>query len=240
FDEAEFAGCFAVLMALAIGILLLLQLIRIPPPTEAERRERGRPLGEILRQPVLVVAVLCGMIGYSVMSLVMTATPLAMVGHHHGFDDAAFVIQWHVLGMFIPAFFTGHLIARYGTLHVMLGGAVLLAACVGINLAGARVIEFWTALLALGVGWSFLYIGASTLLTESYRPAERATVQAFNDFMIGVAVSLASFSSGALHSRFGWEAVNYGVAPLILAAIVEMLWLLQFRRRRVRPGVPAA
>lgn len=239
FTEAEFAGCFAVVMGLAIATMLIVQLVRIPRPTSAERSERGRPWGELLRQPTLVVAVAGGMIGYGTMTLVMTSTPLAMVHHHHDFDDAAFVIQWHVLGMFVPSFFTGNLVQRFGVLNVMLTGMLLLAACVVINLTGTAVMQFWSALLLLGVGWNFAFIGASTLLTETYRPAERARAQAFNDFMVGVAIAGASFSSGWLQSHFGWQAVNLGVVAPLVAVSLALIWLRSRRAAEasVRPAV---
>jgi MFS family permease len=236
FAEAEYAGCFIVIMGLGVATFVVLQLTTIPRPSEAERRDRGRPMADIVRQPVVIVAVLGGMIGYGVMSLVMTATPLAMAGHNHEFSDSVFVIQWHALGMFVPSFFTGSLIGRFGVLNVMMAGVALLVGCVAINLMGTDVWQFWTALLLLGIGWNFLYIGASTLLTEGYRPAERAKVQAFNDFMVGIAVALASFSSGALHSQYGWEAVNYGVVPMIGITAVATIWLIRLRRAMARPA----
>jgi MFS family permease len=232
-DSVEFAGCFAVLVGLAIGSLLLLQLLRMPRPDLTERHETGRPIAEIARQPAFVVAVIGGMIGYASMSFVMTATPLAMAGHRHSFDDSAFVIQWHVLGMFAPSFVTGHLIQRFGVLNIMLAGAAMLLGCVGFNLAGTGLFQFWAALVLLGSGWNFLYIGASSLLTEAYRPPERAKVQALNDFLIGLGVSTASFSAGALQNQFGWQAVNLGVVPAILAAALAVLWLRA--RRRAAP-----
>jgi predicted MFS family arabinose efflux permease len=229
-DPAQFAGCFIVIIALGVAAFLVMQWITIPRPTEAERKSSGRPLIDILRQPVVIVAILGGMIGYGVMVLVMTATPLAMLGHHHHFEDSAFVIQWHALGMFVPSFFTGALIARFGVLNVMLAGAALLAGCVAINLLGTDVVEFWAALVLLGIGWNFLYIGASTLLTAGYQPAERAKVQASNDFMVGIAVAASSFSSGALYSHFGWQSVNYGVIPLIGVSLIATGWLIHQRR----------
>lgn len=239
FTEAEFAGCFAIVMALAVLTVTIVQLVRIPRPTQAERTERGRDWSELLRQPTLIVAVAGAMIGYGTMTLVMTSTPLAMVHYHHEFDDSAFVIQWHVLGMFAPSFFTGHLIHRFGVVNVILAGFVLLAGCVAINLSGSSVLQFWAALLLLGVGWNFAFVGASTLLTETYRPAERARVQAFNDLMVGIAIAGASFSSGWLHSHFGWQAVNFGVVlPLTLVSLA-MVWL-RVRRRREAAARPAA
>jgi MFS family permease len=225
FTAAEFAGCFAVVMTLAIVTVIIVQFVRIPRPTAAELTARGRSWGEMLRQPTLVVAVAGGMIGYGTMSLVMTSTPLAMVHHHHVFDDAAFVIQWHVLGMFVPSFFTGFLIQRLGVVNVILAGFALQLGCVAINLTGTSVPQFWAALVLLGIGWNFAFVGSSTLLTETYRPAERARAQAFNDLMVGVAITGASFSSGWLHGHFGWQAVNLGVVLPLSAVGLAMLWL---------------
>jgi MFS family permease len=166
----------------------------------------------------------------------MTASPLAMMAHHHSFDDNAFVIQWHVVGMFAPSFFTGHLIQRFGVLNVMLAGAAALLACVATGLSGTEVAHFWGAMLLLGLGWNFLYIGASALLTETYRSAERAKVQALNDFLIGFGVSVASLSSGALQAVFGWEVVNLSPLPAILAAAFAVLWLKSRRRAMAAVG----
>ena len=154
-----------------------------PPPPRGSLTGAGRPLGQIVRQPLFIVALLSGMVGYGVMSLVMTATPIAMIGCGFQFTDAAFVIQWHILGMYAPSFVTGHLIARFGLSPVLLAGAALLLACCGINLAGIAEGNFWAANALLGIGWNFLFIGATTLLTRTYRPEERAKVQAVNDFI---------------------------------------------------------
>ena len=229
FAPAFFAGCFAVIAVLSLAAALLLQYLNMPRPTAEERRQGGRPLGEIARQPVFIVAALGGMIGYGMMSLVMTATPLAMVACAHSFGDAAFVIQWHVLGMFAPSFFTGHLIARFGVLNIMLAGVMLLVGCVVINLSGTELFQFWTALVLLGLGWNFLYIGSTALLTEAYRPTERAKVQALNDFLVFGTVAVSSFSSGALQNQFGWEAVNYAVTVPALLVLMAIFWLRQRR-----------
>ncbi|WP_119458322.1 MFS transporter [Rhodospirillaceae bacterium SYSU D60014] len=229
FEPVIFAGCFLVIAVLWLVAALLLQIVDIPRLTAEERRQSGRPLGEIARQPVFLVAALGGMVGYGMMSLVMTATPLAMVACAHSFRDAAFVIQWHVLGMFAPSFFTGHLIARFGVMNIMLTGVALLAGCVMVNLSGTDVLQFWVALVLLGLGWNFLYIGSTTLLTESYQPAERAKVQALNDFLVFGSVAASSFSSGALQNQFGWEAVNYAIIAPATLVFLAILWL---RRRR--------
>ena len=234
---SPFAGSYAALIGVYLLSLTLLSLLRIPPPSPQEQHGSSRPLGEILRQPTLVVAVLGGMISYGVMNLVMTATPLAMRVYDHSFADTALVIQWHILGMFAPSFFTGHLIRRFGTLNMMLCGGLLLGACVAINFTGTGLLNFWLALLSLGVGWNFLFIGATNLLTETYRPAEKAKTQALNDFLVFGAMTLTAMSSGAVHHRFGWEVVNAGVIPLILLTLAATAWL---RLRRQQAAVARA
>jgi len=183
-----------------------------------------------MSQPVFIVAALGGMVGYGSMSLVMTATPLAMVGCGFAFGTAATIIQWHVLGMFVPSFFTGHLIARFGAPRIMLAGTAGLMACAAINLAGIQLWNFWAALVLLGIGWNFLYIGASSLLIEAYRSEERAKTQALNDFLVFSLVTTASFASGGLNHHFGWSAVNLGVILPVLLAAGALFWLLQHRR----------
>jgi len=195
-------------------------------------RAGGRPLIDIARQPTFLVAVLCGMVGYGVMSLVMTSTPLAMVGCGFGVVDAATVIQFHVLAMFAPSFFTGTLIDRFGVLNVILAGMALLAVCVAVALAGIDILNFGVALTALGLGWNFAFVGASTLLTETYEPAERAKVQAVNDFLVFGSVVLASAASGAVLHLLGWDSVQVTAVPFIIAAVVALIWL------KMRPAVP--
>jgi MFS family permease len=178
----------------------------------------------IAAQPMFIVALVCGMLGYGVMALAMTATPLAMHHYAYPFSKTSFVVQWHVLGMFAPAFFTGHLIKRYGVLNIMLAGGILGVACVAVNLAGSSVAHFWAALLFLGISWNFLFIGATTLLTETYRPEERAKVQALNDFCVFTTVALASLSAGALQNSYGWQVVNFGLIPLLIIIMVSIIW----------------
>lgn len=225
---AAFAGSYAALIVLYILSLLTVSLLKLPHrfhDVQEHDATPQRPLGQIIRQPKFIVAVICAMFGYGVMSLVMTATPLAMDHHHHHFDDTAFVIQWHVLAMFAPSFFTGELIRRFGVNRIMAIGALLGLACVALNLAGTSVAHFWWALVALGISWNFLFIGGTTLLTETYVQAERAKVQATNDFIIFTTVALASLSAGYLQHRFGWQAVNRGVVPLLLLILVSIAWL---------------
>jgi len=226
-----FAGSYAAIVGLSFLTILLLQFVRIPLPSKPKGGGSGRPLPEIVRQPAFVVAVLAAMFGYGTMTLVMTATPLAIIACGLPFNDAAFVIQWHLVGMFAPGFVTGHLIRRFGVLTVIMVGTLLNALCMAINLAGVNLVNFWLALLLLGVGWNFMFIGGTTLLTEAARPEERAKVQATNDFMVFTMVALASFSSGALQHLVGWQAVNAAVALPMLVAFAAAAWLLRVRRR---------
>ena len=226
-----FAGSYAALLGVYILSLLIAALLSIPKPSAEERHGAARSLISIASQPSYFVAVISAIVGYGVMNLVMTATPLAMEAYQHPFADTAFVIQWHILGMFVPSFFTGHLIRRFGVLNIMLIGAVLLICCVGVNFSGVGVMHFWTGLVLLGIGWNFLFIGATTLLTETYTPAEKAKAQAMNDFLVFGTVTVTAFSSGALHSAFGWQVVNLGVIPLIVIALIATMWLRGYRRR---------
>jgi MFS family permease len=227
-----FAGTYASLVGFAVLSLIVIQFVHFPPQTLAEKEGGGRPLREIMRQPVFIVAAMSAVIAYGVMNLLMTATPIAMTKiSHHPFSDAALVLEWHVIGMFAPSFFTGHLIKRFGVLSIMLTGAVLMFACVGVALAGVDVMHFLMALFTLGVGWNFLFVGATTLLTETYRPEEKNKVQGANDFLIFVTMAISSFTSGALVATHGWELLNYGSLPFLLLVAVAIFWLAAKRRR---------
>jgi MFS family permease len=195
---------------------------------------QGRPLSEIARQPAFIVAVLSGMVGYGVMNLLMTATPLAMQSCAHPFSAAAFVIQWHVIAMFAPSFVTGSLIKRFGVRQVMFTGVLLSLACVAIALSGVEVMHFWIALMLIGIGWNFMYIGGTTLLTEVYAPAEKAKVQGANDMAIFITMAVSSASSGWLFNARGWELMNYGAIPFLLITGAAILVLRQ------RPDAAAA
>lgn len=222
---ADFAGSFAAMIGLHLATALLLLAIDIPRPSAEERRETGAPLGQLLRRPALLVAMGVALGGYAVMNLVMTATPLSMVAHHHSFDAAATVIQWHVFAMFAPSFFTGHLIARFGVHAVIAAGAALIFGCVAVNLTGIGFPHYLVALMLLGVGWNFMFIGGTALLGTTHSPAEKARVQGINEFAIFGAVALASLASGAVQHGLGWVAVNLAVAPVMIAALVAALWL---------------
>ena len=220
-----FVASYLVVAALPILSMGLLTFLDIPMLDPGTIREPGRPLHRIARQPTFIVAVLGGTVGYSTMSLIMTSTPLAMVGCGFGVADAASVIQWHVLAMFAPSFFTGSLIKRFGVLNVMLAGMVLLFACVAVDLAGVDFLNFAVGLAILGLGWNFAFVGASTLLTETHSPAERAKVQATNDFLVFGSVATASLSSGAFLHFLGWNAVQILALPFVTVATLGLLWL---------------
>jgi len=232
-----FAGSYATMVALCLVTVVLLQFIRIPNLTVEERRDSGRPLGEIARQPKFMVAVLAAMLGYASMSLVMTATPLAMVFCDYDVSDVAFVIQWHVLGMYVPSFFTGDLIRKIGVLNVIKIGVALMLGCVIVTLGGIELERFWLGLVLLGVGWNFMFIGGTTLLLEAYRPAERNKVQALNDFLVWGTVSIASLSAGILQNLVGWDAVNLAIIAPVLAVFIGALWM---RFHTVRSRVTGA
>jgi len=205
-------------------------MLDIPVASAEEQRAATRPLGQIMVQPVFVVAVLGGAIGAGVMNLLMTATPLAMGICGHPYSAAATVITWHIIGMFGPSFFTGSLIKRFGVLQVMLAGAALLTVCIGIALSGISVPHFWFALVVLGIGWNFLFIGGTTLITEACTPSERAKTQGANDLCIFIMLATSSFSSGLLLETNGWQTLNWLALPLITVAAGAVLWLLLRRR----------
>ena len=222
---AEFLGSYLALIGFCIVALTLQRMMSIPRLTAAEQKDQGRPLSEIARQPAFIVAVLSGMIGYGVMNLLMTATPLAMQSCAHPFSDAAFVIQWHVIAMFAPSFVTGSLIKRFGVRTIMFTGVLLSLCCVAIALSGVDVMHFWIALVLVGVGWNFMYLGGTTLLTETHTPAEKAKVQGANDMAIFITMAISSASSGWLFTARGWEIMNYGAVPFLLLTGLAIVFL---------------
>jgi MFS family permease len=232
-----FLGSFLVLSGIALIALAVQSMVRVPAPHEDERRGGGRPLARIARQPVFVVAALAAALGYGVMNLLMTATPLAMDFCSHPFSAAALVIEWHVVGMYAPGFVTGSLIRRFGVLKVIVAGVALMTACVAVAVSGVAIWQFWTALVLLGVGWNFMYTGGTTLLTEAYTPAEKAKTQGLNDAIIFTVMAVSSFSSGALVSAAGWSAMNVGALPFLAAVAIAASWLGWSRQRR--PAVVA-
>jgi MFS family permease len=219
-----FAATYLAQSACAILAVAVLALLRIPRPATVETFADGRPLAEIIRKPRFIVAASCGLASYTMMNLMMTSAPLAMVMCNHSIGDAALGIQWHVIGMYAPSFFTGALIARLGLRTIMAAGLALIVAAAIVGVMGVALWNFWISLLLLGVGWNFSFIGATTLVTECCGPHERNKVQAFNDFLIFGSMAFASFSSGALLARYGWTAVNEVVFPVAIAAAVLLAW----------------
>jgi MFS family permease len=230
-----FVGGYLSLAGVALLSLLTLSFIHfpaLPPPSAALP---GRPLREIARQPVFIVAVVSCALGYGVMNLLMAATPIAMAQCAHPFASAALVLEWHVLGMFVPSFFTGSIIKRVGALPVMGVGVLLNALAVAMALSGIDVMQFLLALFMLGVGWNFLYIGGTTLFTQTYRPEERTTAQAAMDTVVYSTMTLTSFSSGALITTQGWTWLNLGSIVPVAVLGASLLWLALSKTSRVAP-----
>lgn len=223
--EIAYLGSFLAVLVLYIVNLLNILMIDLPKPLNRKIQDDSRPLSEIASQPVFIVALLAAGIGFSMMSLLMTATPLSMKHHTLPFSDVAFVIQWHVLGMFAPSFFTGQLIKKFGVERIIFTGGLLILGCIGINLSGTSLWHFWLALFALGLGWNFMFIGGTSLLTQTYNEAEKAKTQALNDFIVFTAVALASLGAGILQHQLGWAMVNISVIPFILISMLSVLWL---------------
>lgn len=227
-----FAGSFLLASAVSIVAILVLSQLQIPRPEVLHTDVAARPLSHIVRQPSYLVALFAAATGYGVMILAMTATPIAMVTHHHTSADASVVMQLHVLGMFLPSFFTGSLISRWGVSRVMLAGVMILATHVLVTSLGVGFESFGLALVLLGVGWNFLYVGGTTLLTSTYTPAERGRAQATNDLIVFVAAVLSSLSAGALLDTLGWQTMNRLLLPWLGACAIA-IGLHQWRARRL-------
>src|SRR5690606_28810915 len=228
---APFAGSFLGQAALALLAIPVLAMLRMPREVRQVSSGTGRPLSQIARTPVFIVAAVAGVVSYGLMAFVMTAAPMAMVACGHTVGEAALGIQWHVLAMFGPSFFTGHLINRYGKVAVTAAGLLMIALAGALNLAGLELLHFWGGLVLLGVGWNFGFIGATSLLTDAYRPEERSKVQGLNDFLVFGTVAIASFSSGRLLNAGGWETVNTLMFPLVGAVLIMLGGLTWLRRR---------
>ena len=224
-DPHVFAGVYVMVAIFSAIVLLLVQGLRIPQLTAAEKAQGGRPMRAIMRQPAYIVALTSSMFGYGVMTLVMSATPLAMFACGFEFQDSATVIQGHVIAMFLPSFFTGHLITRFGVLTIIAAGALIQMLCAIVNLAG---IEFWNFFLAnalVGLGWNFTFVGGTTLLTTTYTPSERAKTQASHDFAVYGTTATAAGLSGILQANVGWTVVNIAALPLMGAVLAGVIWL---------------
>lgn len=225
FAPVMFAGSFAAVIVLsAIGVLIL-SFLRLPKDSVAtvlDTNEPARPLGQIVRQPRFAAALVCGVGTYTLMAFVMTGAPLAMVGCGFSPDEATLGISWHVMAMFAPSFFTGRLIARFGKEKIVATGLLLLIGCAIIALSGIALWQFWTALILLGVGWNFGFIGATAIVTECYRPSEKNKVQGFHDFILFGLVAFASLMSGQVYNAWGWDMLNWIVFPVTLICLVAL------------------
>ena len=234
FAPIMFAGSFVGVAALGLIGVAVLANLRVPASVEgpAAPAEPARPLGEIVRQPAYLTALACSVGAYALMSFVMTGAPLAMVACGHPEDMAYWGIQWHVMAMFGPSFFTGSLMARFGRERVMATGFGLLIACALVALTGLSLAHFWIALVLLGVGWNFGFIGATSMVTETYRPSEKNKAQGFHDLVLFGSVALASLMSGRTLNVHGWDMLNWIVIPVSLTCL--LILLRHARRGRVR------
>ena len=229
--EVPFAGAYLALAGVALLAMALLAFIEFPAPPPKHASDGGRPLGVIMRQPVFIVAASAGALGYGVMNLLMAATPIAMQVCGLPFSDVAWVLEWHVIGMFAPGFFTGHLIKRFGTLPVMATGLMLNIACVLIALSGVEFQQFVSALFLLGLGWNFLFTGATTLALTAYRPEEKDKAQGALNFCVFAVLALSSLASGVLVTTQGWTLLNLGsLLPLGLTGLA-LGWLAVSQRK---------
>ncbi len=231
FNPMLFAGVYAVLGLFAFGMLILMQLVDIPHEKTADSGRGGRPMREIARQPAFITAILSSMFGFATMTLVMSATPLAMKACGFDFNDSATVIQWHVVAMFLPSFFTGHLINRFGILPIIATGAVLEIGCALVNFAGVGFENFVIANVLVGLGWNFCYLGGSTLVTTTYKPEEKAKVQGVHDFCVYTTTATAAALSGTLQAQAGWSMVNLAALPMLTVVLLAVGWLALLRQR---------
>lgn len=224
--DTTYLGSYLCVPVLGLLTSALLVRLRMPPPTEEAVRTGGpvRSITEIVRQPIFIAAVLAQMMGQGVMNLLMTGTPLAMMAHHHTFADTAFVIQWHVVGMFLPGFFTGTLVQRWGERPLILLGIALNVLGVAAAFVDVGVPNFLLAMTLNGIGWNFMFVAGSTLVTKAYTPAERSRTQAANDFLVFGTAALTSLSSGQLLHHRGWQVVLVTAAAMLLLALAGALW----------------
>ena len=228
--EVPFAGAYLSLALVAALGMAVLARIDFPPPPQKGKGGSGRPLAEIVRQPVFIASAAAAAFGYGVMNLLMSATPIAMQQCGHPFSAAALVLEWHVIGMFAPGFFTGHLIKRYGVMPVLAAGVLLNLACIALALSGVQVMHFLASLFLLGVGWNFLFTAGTALALQAYRPEEKDKAQAAINFSVFAVMALSSFASGALVTTQGWTLLNWGsLAPVLLVALL-LLWYARVGR----------
>ena len=219
-----FVGAFWGLLVLYIAAMLVLTIVKFPAQVIHAPDITTRPVFEIILQPIFLVSVIAAMVSYVVMNLLMTATPLAM--HHHGFhfEQSAIVIELHALGMFLPGFFTGSLINRFGTIRILLIGALIMLLCIGINLNGQSQLHFSIALFTLGLGWNFMFVSATHLVSDAYSEAEKPKAQAANEFLIFSMVTLSALASGWLEATLGWHIMNLICIPVVLFAVFIVIY----------------
>ena len=229
---ALYAGSFLILSIVSVAASGVLLGLRIPPPPHDQQTIKNRSWLKMVTQPVYLVALFGAATGSGIMMLAMTATPIAMDHHQHSLADSATVIQFHILGMFVPSFFTGSLIARFGVLRIMIAGVLILAADIAISLSGVGFASFSLALILLGIGWNFLYVGGTTLLTKAYEPAEKSRAQATNDMTIFVVGFICSLGSGVMLEALGWQMLNAVLLPWLAMALGVLSW---FALRKPRP-----
>ncbi len=229
--DAPFAGAYATLAVVALVAMAAVALVKFPPVAPRNRESRGgRPLSVIVRQPVFIVSTTAAALGYGVMNLLMVASPIAMQTNGHQFHSVALVLEWHVIGMFAPGFFTGHLIKRFGIIPIMSVGVVLNLLCIGIALSGIEVMHFVLSMFLVGVGWNFLFTAGTALSLRSYLPEEKDKVQGAINFCVFAVMMVTSFSSGALVTTQGWTLLNYGsLLPVALTGIALLWYVLQAR-----------
>ncbi|MDH5889048.1 MFS transporter [Vibrio splendidus] len=230
--DGLYIGAFASLIGLNILALLILQTIQFPKVSFNSQAPKADLLGVIVKAPNFIGAVFAAMVAYAVMNILMTATPLAMIGCGFDFTKAAGVIEWHVLGMFVPAFFTGSLIERFGSRMMILAGGILFVVCIAINIHGESIWHFRAALVVLGVGWNFMFIAATGLFSQSYQSQNKAKAQAFNEFIVFGCVTITAMLSGWLESTAGWQNLNIYVLPFVLAVI--LLFAFSARKSRIQ------
>ena len=235
FAPVMFAGAFASMMVLAAVGAIILMFLRsnaaLIEAASAGQPAEARPLPEIVRQPRFAIGLLCGVSSYALMSFVMTGAPLAMVGCGFTPDEATLGISWHVMAMFAPSFFTGRLIGRYGAERIVAAGLLLLIACAAVALSGIELWQFWTALILLGLGWNFGFIGATAMIATSYRPSEKGRAQGFHDFVLFSSVALGSLMSGITYNAWGWDMLNWVVFPICLICLAALAILGLSKRK---------
>jgi MFS family permease len=241
-SPVPFAGGYLALMAINLGAMWIFRFLHIPKPEKQTATNQGRSRLQLLKSPRILVAMICAMVGYSLMNLSMTSTPLAVVGCGYSTNDAANIVSAHVLFMFIPSFFTGHLIARFGVEKIIATGLVILFGSGVVALSGVDLGNFYVALMLLGIGWNFSFIGGTAMLAGSHKPEERARVQGMNDFAVFGMVTIASLSSGLLMNcsggspTEGWAAVNYAMIPFLALAGGALIWLALSKKGQATAG----